>query len=157
MGAARETGFKTQFPAVSTSNLVQMVNVWIIDDEIDWVKDMVKFWKLKAPDAPFRYKVFETAQEALSALESLPVSSVTRPDVVIVDGHLRSDSGALSHGNNVVERIREFAPVAEPHIIAWSADPFAAADMMAARADAEFSKTGPRQVLDYMLRECGEL
>lgn len=127
-----------------------MSDIWVIDDDVEMCGDVIEFWERLSSEFPLSFHLFPTAEEALERLSGLTPGGKHYPLAVIVDGHLRLDEGELVNGAAVVQEILGARGKDAPILIAWSADPFADEDMMAAGATASFGKTKPREIVRFI-------
>lgn len=134
-----------------------MSDIWVIDDDVEMCGDVIEFWERLSNEFPLNFHQFPRAEEALEKLSSLTPGGKHYPLAIIVDGHLRLDEGELVNGAAVVKEILGARGKDAPILIAWSADPFANEDMMAAGATVSFGKTKPREVVRYIQKYCLEV
>lgn len=127
-----------------------MFNIWVIDDDVEMCEDVIDFWKKLSSGYWLKFRLFSTAQEALEELGSPASQDRSLPKAIIIDGHLKRDEGELVNGSAVILEILDALGGDAPILIAWSADPYANEEMVAAGAKVSFEKTRPREVIRYI-------
>ncbi|MBU4512890.1 hypothetical protein KKD19_06690, partial [Patescibacteria group bacterium] len=130
----KETGFSPEKePTLSKE-------IWIIDDEKEIIKGVLRFWQMKTKNLGYDFKHFETGQSALEEIKKRKESKERLPEMVFVDGELEKDQGELSKGVNFIKEIRSIDGVKQPKIVAHSSDFANNVELLMAGADLGFQK-----------------
>ncbi|BDI34112.1 hypothetical protein CCAX7_61630 [Capsulimonas corticalis] len=130
--------------AISSST----VRVWIIDDDIQFCRDLVALWRERAPRDQTEFHLYPTAAEALHAFRDHQHNAT--PHAILIDGYLARDDGDLRYGANVVRRILKGDITPFPILIGFSADTYANDDMVAAGAIKAFQKIKYTELIVYL-------
>lgn len=121
----------------------------VIDDD-EKVSVLLRRVLSGVTERPLLVTGYTRATEALTALDDAKDQPDVQPQVVLVDGNLLLDSGALKSGIEVVKRIRALPEYKDILIIGISGTPEINQEMITAGANAAFDKPDVNKVRAYL-------
>lgn len=130
--------------------------IWIIDDDEETTKEILRFWQGKINDTGHNFKHFETAQSAFDEIEKRKEAKKELPELMFVDGLLEKDQGEFKKGENFIKKIRNIKEIKQPKIVAHSSMKENNQEMQKAGADFAFRKMELRKTLQFLQQALSE-
>jgi len=125
--------------------------VWIVDDEPEIIKSLIRFWKGKISEVGYTIKHFEKAKDALDEINRRKAAEENMPKVIFVDGELNKDEEDLKKGSNFIKKIHKIEDIETPKLVAHSSMKEFNDEMLESGADIAFSKNDVKSSRDFLL------
>jgi hypothetical protein len=124
--------------------------VWIIDDDEETIKSILKIWQMKTKGL-YNFRHFETGASALAEIKRRQEAKESLPAYIFVDGELKKDEGELKRGASLIKKIRNIKEIEQPQIIAHSTEKEFNQEMLEAGANLAFSKKNFMESAEFLV------